>query len=164
MNNSEPLVRKYEARDKIQCVDIFKSNFPKYFTAEELPPFEAWLDNSGKDPIYANSEADYYYVVEDENKIVGCGGFYKVRDSREVRFAWGMILNDSHNKGYGTVLHTHRLSRINEMYPQALITLGTSQHTFRFFEKMGFRVTEITPDGYGVGMDKYDMEYNSPHP
>jgi [ribosomal protein S18]-alanine N-acetyltransferase len=37
------------------------------------------------------------------------------------------------------------------------IHLDTSQHTYRFFEKSGFSVKKISKNGYGEGLDKYDM-------
>ena len=32
-----------------------------------------------------------------------------------------------------------------------------SQHTYRFFEKFGFIVKQISKNGFGEGLDKYDM-------
>ncbi|SVC90586.1 uncharacterized protein METZ01_LOCUS343440, partial [marine metagenome] len=37
------------------------------------------------------------------------------------------------------------------------IHLDTSQHTYRFFEKFGFIVKQISKNGYGERLDKYDM-------
>ncbi len=155
------LIRDYKKEDKSHFLEIFKSNCPLYFTREEFAPFDAYLENLGNAPIYANSEKDLYYVIEHEGMVVGCGGFYKIKDENTVRFAWGMIHNDCHNMSFGTALHKYRIDRINELYPGSLITLGTSQHTFGFFEKMGFKVTGITRDGYGEGMDDHEMEYIS---
>ena len=33
-------------------------------------------------------------------------------------------------------------------------------HTYRFFEKFGFSVNQISKNGYGEGLDKYDMTLN----
>ena len=154
-----PNIREYTSADKSQCLEIFKSNCPLYFTPEEFEPFTKFLDNLGMAPIYGNSEADYFYVIEDRDRITGCGGFYKIKNENKARYAWGMIHNDCHKMKYGTILNDFRVGRIHELYPNALITLGTSQHTFGFFQKMGFKVTGITKDGYGEGMDDYEMEY-----
>ena len=37
------------------------------------------------------------------------------------------------------------------------IYLDTSQKTYKFFEKFGFVVEKISKNGYGVGLDRYDM-------
>ena len=51
----------------------------------------------------------------------------------------------------------YRLNEIKNKYKDIEIHLDTSQHTYRFFEKVGFRVTQISKNGYGEGLDKYDM-------
>ena len=45
-------------------------------------------------------------------------------------------------------------------YLDIQIHLDTSQHTYRFFEKFGFSVNQISKNGYGEGLDKYDMTLN----
>ena len=54
----------------------------------------------------------------------------------------------------------YRLNHIIRNYPEIEIHLDTSQHTYRFFEKFGFIVEQITKNGYGEGLDKYDMILN----
>jgi len=154
-------IREFSPNDKNSCIEIFKSNCPKYFDVSELGPFISWLNNLATDnPAYSNSLKDYYYVLEiPEIGIVGCAGFYLVKDGESARFAWGMIHGDFHNKGYGTALTKYRLDRIKEISPTLNITLGTSQHTYRFFEKMGFKVTAMLLNGYAENMDRYDMEW-----
>ncbi len=34
----------------------------------------------------------------------------------------------------------------------------SSQHTAGFYEKNGFSIVDILPDGFGKGIDKYTME------
>ena len=51
----------------------------------------------------------------------------------------------------------YRLNHIKNNYPDTEIHLDTSQHTYRFFEKFGFNVKQISKNGYGVGLDRYDM-------
>jgi len=93
-----------------------------------------------------------------ENGKIGCGGFYLVRDENKAQLAWGMIHSRFHKQGYGTALYKYRQEQIEKINPNATISLGTSQHTFPFFEKMGFKVTNIVEQGYGEHLDKYDMQ------
>lgn len=153
------MIRVYLAKDKEQCIAVFESNLPKYFAQEELAPFIQWLDVQGNNagPAYSNSEKDAYYVIEENGKIVGCGGFYLVKGAKKANLAWGMIHRAYHKKGFGTALYLYREKEIHAHYPEYTITLGTSQHTFPFYEKMGMRVVANFKNGYGVGIDRYDM-------
>lgn len=157
-------IREYKIEDKEKCLEIFKSNCPIYFDVSELDMFDQWLDHQVKStsndqsPAYTNSEMDAYFVIElPEIGIVGCGGFYILKDLKEARLAWGMIHSKYHRKGYGTALYLYRRDIINRDWPNHTITLGTSQHTFSFYEKMGLTVTTTITSGYGEGIDRYDM-------
>jgi len=37
------------------------------------------------------------------------------------------------------------------------VRFDTSQHTQGFYRRFGFVVEGITPDGYGPGLDRWDM-------
>jgi [ribosomal protein S18]-alanine N-acetyltransferase len=153
------VVRPYKPADKEKCIAIFQSNCPNFFDKDELPPFIKWLDHQGTGtPAYSNSEKDEYSVIEVPGiGIIACGGFYIVKGQPESRLAWGMIHAHHHRHGYGTVLYNYRAERIKKNWPQHSITLGTSQHTFLFYQKMGMDVTATFKDGYGPGLDRYDM-------
>jgi ribosomal protein S18 acetylase RimI-like enzyme len=157
-------IRTYKPEDKEKCIAIFKSNYPKFFDKDELAPFINWLDHQhDKDtgytsPTYTNSEKDAYYVVEIADAgVIGCGGFYIVKDKKEARLAWGMIHSEFHKQGYGTALYAHRRNIITKEWPDHTIVLGTSQHTYSFYQKMGMRITETIRSGYGPDLDRYDM-------
>jgi ribosomal-protein-alanine N-acetyltransferase len=113
---------------------------------------------ASKTPTYANAEKDAYYVIEIPGKgLIACGGFYIVKEQKEARLAWGMIHVDFHTKGYGTALYKYREEMIKKDWPGYTITLGTSQHTYAFYQKMGMQVTAIIKSGYGADLDRYDM-------
>ena len=40
------------------------------------------------------------------------------------------------------------------------ISLDTSQHSYLFYEKFGFKMVDIEHDGYEKGMHKYYMIHN----
>ena len=144
---------------------VFDSNLPLYFDNSERPQFATWLKHCGnnaleyKSPTYSNAEFDSYEVVADETgRIVGCGGYYICKNLLEARMAWGMIHSGYHGKGIGKLLFKSREHEIYLKYPKHIITLGTSQHTFTFYEKMGMRVLDIIPNGYGENLHQYNME------
>ncbi len=155
------MIRTYRESDRQACLDIFDSNCPKYFAPHERAYLEAWLNHQGKEPkeaAYKNSKADHFYVLEADGILKGCGGFYINVEEEEAVMAWGMVNNADHHKGLGKALYRYRVEKIEELYPGTKIVLYTSQHTFGFFEKLGLKVTTITKDGFGEGLDRYDME------
>jgi [ribosomal protein S18]-alanine N-acetyltransferase len=156
---SEIIIREYKPADRNQCIAIFKSNVPKFFTVEELAYFETWLNGQDAGEVaYSNAKAEYYYVADEEGLILGCGGFYIAREESVARMAWGMVENSQHKQGIGKKLLAYRFNKIEELHPDCVISLDTSQHTYQFFEKFGFVVTKVQKDFYTLGMDRYDME------
>jgi len=152
-------IRKYLPSDRSACIAIFKSNCPQYFDPEELDGLEIWLDGQDEGVIkYKTSAADHFYVFEHEGAVVACGGFYIVKDKPVANMVWGMVHNSYHKQGFGRQLFLHRVEQVALLYPAHAVLLDTSQHTYPFFERLGFVVTKITKDGYGVGLDRYDME------
>ena len=158
-------IREYKLEDKDKCLEVFKSNCPKFFDKSELEMFDKWLDHQISEnrvyqsPTYTNSERDAYYVIEvPEFGIIGCGGFYIVKELNEARLAWGMIDAKFHRQGFGTALYNYRNDIIKSDWPNHVLTLGTSQHTYSFYVKMGLTVTAILKSGYGEDLDRYDMK------
>ncbi len=147
--------RKYLASDREACIALFNSNCPKYFDPEEISGLENWLNGQDTGQItYKTSEADYFYVTELNEKVVACGGFYIVKNQPRANMVWGMVDKLNHGQGIGKQLFQFRVEQITARYPKHAIVLDTSQHTVGFFEKLGFSVSKITPDGYGPGLDR----------
>ena len=152
-------IRPYAPADRAACLAIFESNMPRYFVPEELPGFARWLDAQDAGQLaYAESLAELYFVVEDDGQVVACGGLGIYLDQPLLTMAWGMVRNDSQHQGIGRALLRHRLQLAETTYPSYAVVLDTSQHTYPFFEKLGFQVTKITPDGYAPGLHRYDMQ------
>lgn len=151
-----PTVRPYQPGDKNECLGAFKSNVPQYFTQEEIGDFENFLtkieqaDHNGK---------THYYVILNDNKVIGAGGFGDRENSGIISLAWGFIHQDNHRKGFGKLLLSHRLEKISELFPDAPVVIDTTQFSYPFFEKFGFSTTKITNDYYAPGMHRYDMSY-----
>lgn len=143
-------IRNYQPKDKAHCIAIFKSNQPKYFADHELPLFDRWLDN-----VYAEE----YFVVEQNSKIIACGGIFLDDRYNRSGLSWGMVHFDYHGEGVGRKFTQFRIDKMMERFPDVGGMVETSQHTFKFYEKMGFKVVKITPDGFGAGLDKYYMEF-----
>jgi ribosomal-protein-alanine N-acetyltransferase len=129
---------------------------PRYLASDELPGFARWLD-AGR-LAYPENLAEPYFVVEDTGQVVAGGGFCVQPDQHLLTMAWGMVRYDLHRQGIGRKLLHRRLQFADAQLPNCTVALDTSQHTYSFFEKQGFRITKIMPDGYGPRLDRYDME------
>ena len=157
------MLRAYQPDDRESCIDVFNSNCPAFFDEKEREMFVKWLDHMDgngpySSPAYSNSVHDAYYVVDVPNEgIVGCGGFYIMDSPPEARMAWGMIHSGYHRLGFGAALFNYRKTIIKKDWPGRSITLGTSQHTFPFYEKMGLNVSNFVEAGFGADLHRYDM-------
>lgn len=152
------IFRPYHASDKDACLAIFDSNTPPYFDSEERPPFATWLEQIGLGKLaYSNTDFEHYEVAELDGQIIACAGFYIVHKEKVARMAWGMVHRAHHGKGVGSAHLKRRIHIMQEQYAGYQIDLGTSQHTYPFYAKQGFEVTAYFPNGYGEGIDRYDM-------
>jgi ribosomal protein S18 acetylase RimI-like enzyme len=151
----ETLIREYNHSDKISCLEAFRSNVPYYFTEKEVDDFDNFLTRIEKE-----TNKTCYYVLIFEHKLIGCGGFgHNLEDESIISLAWGLVHKEYHKKGFGEKLFLHRIEKIKHYYPGVPITIDTTQFSFGFFEKYGFRTTKITKDYYAIGMHRYDMKY-----
>lgn len=152
------IIRPYKPTDRQACIEIFNSNIPAFFALEELDGFESWLNSKDLAQLaFESNQTEFYYVIEIENRIVGCGGFYIPQNGGEARMTWGMVEKLWHKKGIGRKFLEYRIEQIRLLNPNVGIALDTTQNTFRFFEKFGFKVTKIQNDYYAKGLDRYDM-------
>ncbi|AYZ12924.1 GNAT family N-acetyltransferase [Chryseobacterium arthrosphaerae] len=130
------------------CIEIFKSNLPKFFAMEELPLFESFLDQ--------HTDEDYF-VVRSGGQVVGCGGVFLDAKNNRAGLSWGMVHADYHGKGIGKAFTQYRIDLLKKIYPSLPYTIETSQHTAEFYKKNGFRTVEIVQDGFSKGIDRYTM-------
>jgi predicted GNAT family N-acyltransferase len=150
--------RPYNKNDKDSCLAAFISNVPKYFTEEEIRDFKDFLVRIEDVGVNNNNNIKtHYFVVEYNQRVIGCGGFVDKDGKEIISLAWGLIRNEFHNKGYGKALLVYRLEQIKQLYPELPLVLDTTQYSHSFFEKYGFYTTKITNDYYSKGLHRYDM-------
>jgi N-acetylglutamate synthase-like GNAT family acetyltransferase len=138
---------KYNDSYRDSCLEVFRSNTPKYFEDYEHVDFKKWLDEG---------QMDKYWVIVIDNKVVGCGGIFVSNKEEEGGFAWGMIHQDRHGQGIGRAFSQFRIEELRKITDYR-IRLCTSQHTFGFYEKLGFENYKFKKDGFSKGLDRYDM-------
>jgi ribosomal protein S18 acetylase RimI-like enzyme len=136
--------RSYQNTDKKKCLELFRSNVPKFFAVSEEAEFDDYLEHP-----------NFYFVLEQDRSLLGCGG-YAISD-KQGYLTWGIVDRSHHGTGLGKRLLLERLNLMCQEQNITSILLETSQHTFGFFEKLGFITQKITEDGYGAGLHRYDM-------
>jgi [ribosomal protein S18]-alanine N-acetyltransferase len=146
--------RKYTEADKNDCLKIFKSNVPKFFTETEIREFTDFLDKADEN---TEDSRVMYYVVTLGEKIIGCGGIGCYLKKSEASLCWGLIDRKFHRQGYGGKFLKYRLDKIVKHFPNCAVKIDTTQFSAPFFEKFGFETVKITKDFYAKGMDRYDM-------
>lgn len=127
---------------------------PIYFDSSEEAEFSQYLHREPND----------YYVLLDDGLVKACGGYFVDLEKKRAGLAWGMVHYNCHKLGYGTQLLVFRLRQLQTEQPNMPLLLGTSQHTYKFYERFGFEGQRVVPGGYGMGIDQYDMRLKAPEP
>ncbi len=145
------IIRTYRDSDKTSVLNLFRENTPLYFALSEEIDFEHYLEK----------EIEDYFVVSQNSEIVGCGGINYFNEQRTARLSWDIVKPSSHGKGYGRELTLHRLELLKKNQNVDVIVVRTSQHTYKFYEKMGFAVSKIRENFWAIGFDLYEMTLTS---
>lgn len=144
-------IRKYNnATDREAVLDLLRLNTPEYFSETEENDLIYYLDN----------EAQYYYVLEVDGEVLGCGGFNFTDDMAEGRISWDIFHPAHQGKGLGGALTRFRIDRLKEYAGVKTISVRTSQMAFKFYEKFGFNLKETVKDYWAEGYDLYRMEFS----
>jgi len=150
----DPKIVKYSASNFDQCVNIFKSNIPEYFAKNELSEFQDYLNNISKTK---DGWTDSFFILKRDKKLVGCAGIGLNKSKKIATLSWGMVDVNYHRNGFGTLLTNYRLNLLKSVNLNLEISLDTSQYSYLFYEKFGFKIVDIEHDGYEKGMHKYYM-------
>ena len=139
-------IRNYIEQDKSDCLAIVRTNVPGYFSEADYKDFKEWFENQ---------DCQNLYVIIDDDMTIGIGGFYF--QNGQTKLIYGLIHSDYYGKGYGRCLTEYRIKKIKEIDSTIPIGLETTEKTYRFFEKFGFKTVDIVPKYYYGKFDKYEM-------
>lgn len=143
-------VRAYAAADLPACLALFDGNTPRFFAPEERAGFQADLEA-------ATPASCPYLVLVREGHVLACGGLAIDAEAGRAVLCWGMVDARLHGQGLGRQLTEARLALARSIPGLRAVTLATSQHTQGFYAGFGFAMTQVTPDGFGPGLDRWDM-------
>jgi ribosomal protein S18 acetylase RimI-like enzyme len=142
-------IRPYTPADLDDCLAIFDTNVPRYFISSERDAFRAFLENP---------PGPYLVLTDADGTIVACGGHAASADEPgRADLCWGMVRQEKHRRGLGRHLIHARIDAAKRDPAVRVIALNTSQLTTGFYERFGFHVTDVEPDGYGPGLDRCEM-------
>ena len=141
-------IRLYTPSDYSQIIELFRLNTPGYFSPDEE---ESLIE-------YLNNHIQYHYVAEIEGMIIGCGGYTVSKDGSTAHIAWDIVHPDSHGKGIGGNLTSLRIEEIKKIESVQTLVVRTSQMAYKFYEKFGFKLKEVTKNYWAPGFDLYYME------
>jgi len=142
---------EYIPTNEKDCLSVFDSNVPFSFAPQERETFQSFLERLA--PPFS-----YFIVRDNHEKVVACGGIRLRLSERSAWLRWNMVTREFHKQKIGTFLTLSRLHRICQYADIQVANLCTSQHSYQFYEKIGFSVQKIIPDGIVPGMDEYFME------
>lgn len=138
--------RPYRADDFTACLALFDGNTPEFFAAYERAEFLAFLREIGPWP---------YFVCEVGGQVVACGGFEVAGSTASLTF--GMVDRARQGQGLGQALTRTRLKAIRAAPGVERVVIETSQLSAGFYDRLGFRVTEVTENGFAPGLDRWVM-------
>jgi predicted GNAT family N-acyltransferase len=141
------IARKYDPGDRAACLQCFDSNTPYYFLPEERAQLEEFLD----------SPPGTYFVILDDDDVVASGGFATGSTAGEADIRWTMVRRDQQGHGVGNFVMTTCVAEILANENIHAVKLESSQHIRPFFERWGFKATEVVPNGFGPGLDRVEM-------
>ncbi|ADO43294.1 GNAT family N-acetyltransferase [Ketogulonicigenium vulgare] len=141
--------RSYQPADHDACLALFDGNVPHFFDPSERADYVAFL----ADQVLRRP----YIVLEQAGRIIACGGLQVLADQRASFLSWGMVARDLQGQGIGRHLTMARIALARATEGVDKITLNTSQHTQGFYARFGFTPVKVTLDGYGPGLDRWDM-------
>jgi ribosomal-protein-alanine N-acetyltransferase len=142
------IIREYAGSDKNRILELLRLNTPEFFSPNEEKDLSYYLDN----------EADNYFVLVMESKIVGCGGFNLTEDSQTAKISWDIFDQGYQGKGLGSALTRFRIEKIKENKQVKTLSVRTSQLVYPFYEKFGLRLREVVKDFWDEGFDLYQLD------
>ncbi len=142
------MIRPYHPSDKPALLQLIKQNTPTYFAPKEQADFKTYLAE--------NIEA--YFVIEEHHHLLGCGGINYENQGKTGIISWDIVHPEFHQKGYGSRLLKHRIKLLKGNPAVTKVKVRTAQYTYKYYEKHGFTLVNISQDYWSKGYDLYDME------
>ena len=141
------IIRNADHTDLNFLIKIFTLNIPKYFHKTELDDFKKYFNSNN---------IETYFIIESEGKILGAAG-YAYENIQTANICWVFIDPDYHSNGLGTKLVNHCVDILKRDDQLNVIQLETSNLTYKFYEKLNFKIQYIKKEYWPNNDDLYFM-------
>ena len=142
------VIRTAQKQDFKFLSKIFSLNVPKYFDKKELNDFKKYFNSK-------NLES--YFIIESQGKVVGGGG-YAYENMETARICWLFIDPNYHGFGFGKKLVNYCIKILKNNRRLNVIEVETSNLTYKFYEKLNFKIEYIKKDYWPNNDDLYFMK------
>ena len=142
------VIRTAQKQDFKFLSKIFSLNVPKYFDKKELDDFKKYFNSK-------NLES--YFIIESQGNVVGGGG-YAYENMKTARICWLFIDPDYHGLGFGKKLVNYCIKILKNNRRLNVIEVETSNLTYKFYEKLNFKIEYIKKDYWPNNDDLYFMK------
>ena len=143
-------IRKAKPSDLNFLNQIFFLNIPKYFHEKEFEDFKKYINSN---------HIETYFIIESEDKILGAAG-YAYENKQTANICWVFVDPAFHSNGLGTKLVNHCIDILKKDNQLNVIQLETSNITYKFYEKMNFKLQYIKKEYWPNNDDLYFMNMN----
>ena len=141
-------IRIASPKDLNCLIEIFTLNIPKYFHEKELIDFKKYFNSKN---------IENYFALISKGKILGGAG-YAYENKETANICWVFVDPRYHNKGLGTKLVNNCMDILKTNEKLNTIQLECSNITYKFYEKLGFKVKYIKKDYWPNNDDLYFMK------
>lgn len=142
------IIRTAQKQDFKFLSKIFSLNVPKYFDKKELDDFKKYFNSK-------NLES--YFIIESQGKVLGSGG-YAYENIKTARICWLFIHPNYHGLGLGKKLVNYCIKILKNDRKLSVIEVETSNLTYKFYEKLNFKIEYIKKDYWPNNDDLYFMK------
>ena len=142
------IIRTAQKQDFKFLSKIFLLNVPKYFDKKELDDFKKYFNSK-------NLES--YFIIESQGKVLGSGG-YAYENIKTARICWLFIDPSYHGFGFGKKLVNYCIKILKNDRKLSVIEVETSNLTYKFYEKLNFKIEYIKKDYWPNNDDLYFMK------
>ncbi len=147
--------RPYTAVDRGPCLTLFDSNCPEFFAHNERADYVAFLDAVGAKAVGGSGTG--YTVIDDGEALVGAYGVCPGTTADECRLTWILLAPAAQGRGLGRAIMA-RVVAAARAQRAAWLRIAASHKSAPFFARFGAVVASSTPNGWGPGMHRIDMD------
>ena len=143
-------IRIASPKDLNCLIEIFTLNVPKYFHKKELIDFKEYFNSKN---------IENYFIILSKGKILGAGG-YAYENKETANICWVFVDPSYHKNGLGTRLVNHCVDILKTNEKLSTIQLECSNLTYKFYEKLDFKIKYIKKEYWLNKDDLYFMSMN----